>query len=384
MTIPSIPERQAKRPFAKKALSAAICAVALSMGNTALAQDTSGSVRGIVQGAGSNTVVEVVDTSRGTTRSESTGAGGSFDIGGLRPGSYQVRVVQDGRLVDTLEVQVSLGSATSINLATSQSVINEIVTSGRRQAAVDTSIAESGLILDSEFLLEMPIRRDLTSVALLAPGASSGDNRFGNLASFGGASVAENTSFINGLNTTNFRTGVGFTQVPFEFYDTIQVKTGGYSAKYGRSLGGVMNATAKSGSNDWDFGVNAYYDDQLETSPNTFAAANDLDEDSTSTYDVYASGPIIRDRLFFYAMYSDVDRDERYAGIQSERDYTYNNDQGFWGVKLDGYITPDHHIEYTHFTDERTGMEETFGFDPTTFARGDYLGMNVYEQGGEN
>lgn len=384
MTIPSIPERQAKRPFAKKALSAAICAVALSMGNAALAQDTSGSVRGIVQGAGSNTVVEVVDTSRGTTRSESTGAGGSFDIGGLRPGSYQVRVVQDGRLVDTLEVQVSLGSATSINLATSQSVINEIVTSGRRQAAVDTSIAESGLILDSEFLLEMPIRRDLTSVALLAPGASPGDNRFGNLASFGGASVAENTSFINGLNTTNFRTGVGFTQVPFEFYDTIQVKTGGYSAKYGRSLGGVMNATAKSGSNDWDFGVNAYYDDQLETSPNTFAAANDLDENSTSTYDVYASGPIIRDRLFFYAMYSDVDRDERYAGIQSERDYTYNNDQGFWGVKLDGYITPDHHIEYTHFTDERTGMEETFGFDPTTFARGDYLGMNVYEQGGEN
>lgn len=53
MTIPSIPERQAKRPFAKKALSAAICAVALSMGNAALAQDTSGSVRGIVQGAGS-------------------------------------------------------------------------------------------------------------------------------------------------------------------------------------------------------------------------------------------------------------------------------------------------------------------------------------------
>ena len=153
-------------------------------------------------------------------------------------------------------------------------------------------IAESGLIMSADLLLEMPIKRDLTSVALLAPGASAGDNRFGNLASFGGASVAENTSFINGLNTTNFRTGVGFSQVPFEFYDTLQVKTGGYAAKYGRSLGGVMNATAKSGSNEWDFGVNTYFNDnRLETSPDTYSAANRLDEDTSTTADIYASGP---------------------------------------------------------------------------------------------
>jgi len=379
--------------FVRKSLSAAICSVALLTASVADAQNTDGTIRGVVQGASANTVVEVVSNARGTARSEATSSDGEFDIGGLRPGSYEVRVLQNGAVVDTMVVDVSLGGATTVTMATSESIINEIVATGRRMASVDTSIAESGLVINSEILLELPVRRDLTSVALLAPGATLGDNRFGganisakgnSLASFGGASIAENTSFINGLNTTNFRTGVGFSQVPFEFYDTIQVKTGGYSAKFGRSTGGVMNATTKSGTNEWDFGINAYYDDELETSPNTFAAANDLDINEKTTYDIYASGPILEDRLFFYALYSDVDSEQRYAGIQSGRDYTFTQDEGFWGVKLDGYITPDHHIEYTHFTDEREGIEEVYSFDANTFARGAYLGDTVYDEGGEN
>ena len=384
MTNKSISITRKKVPFARKGLGAAICALALTIGSPAFSQDTDGSVRGIVQGANNSTVVEVVNTSRGTTRSESTNADGEFRISGLAPGSYQVRVLQDGTVVDTLDVNVTLGSSNRITLATTTAVINEIVTTGRRRAAVDTSIAESGLVISAELLLEMPIRRDLTSVALLAPGTTLGDNRFGNLASFGGASIAENTSFINGLNTTNFRTGVGFSQVPFEFYDTLQIKTGGYSAKYGRSLGGVMNATTKSGSNEWDFGFNLYRTSELEHSPNTYLAANSEDENDNDTKDVYLSGPIIKDRLFFYFLYSDEVKDQRYAGIQSERDYDYSVDEEFYGFKIDGYITPDHHVEYTEFKDTRNGIESVYGFDGVTFARGDYLGDTVYSEGGKN
>jgi hypothetical protein len=372
------------KPLLRKGLSAAICALALAVGSPAFSQETDGSIRGAVQGANNSTTVEVVDTSRGITLSESTGSDGEFRIDGLAPGAYQVRVRQGGAVVDTLDVSVTLGSATTVNLATTASAIQEIVVTGARRAAVDTSIAESGLVISSELLLEMPIRRDLTSVALLAPSTTLGDNRFGNLAAFGGASVAENTSFINGLNTTNFRTGVGFSKVPFEFYDTLQIKTGGYSAKFGRSLGGVMNATAKSGSNDWDFGVNLYRTEELEHQPNTYSAANSEDERENDTADIYLSGPIIPDRLFFYALFSNDDSYDRYAGIQSERDYDYNVDEEFYGYKIDGYITPDHHIEYTEFKDTRSGVESVYGFDPVTFARGDYIGDTIYENGGKN
>jgi outer membrane receptor protein involved in Fe transport len=363
----------------------AAAALLFSFASTAYAQEAGGSIRGSVEGASAGTTVEVVDQDRGTRKTQDA-SDGDFRFDNLNPGSYEVRVVQNGAVVDSAVLRVSLGSATEINMATTAEEIEEIITTGTRLAAMDTSIAESGLVIDAAELLAMPIERDMTAVALLAPGTLRGDYRFGdngNVA-FAGASIAENTSFINGLNTTNFRTGVGFSQVPFEFYETIQIKTGGYSAKYGRSLGGVMNAKTKSGTNDWKFGVNAYYVDELDQSPETFAAANALDADSETTFDVYASGPIIKDRLFFYALYSDNAVEQRYAGLQSGRDYDFDQDEGFYGVKIDGYITDNHHLEYTAFSDERTGVEASYAFDPVTRTRGAYIGDTLYERGGDN
>lgn len=363
----------------------AAVAILLGLSTTALAQQSGGSLKGAVTGATSGTVVEVVDQSRGITKSEDA-SGGTFRVDNLPAGKYTVRVRQNGSVVDSIDVTVSLGASTTVRMATTVEAIEEIVTTGSRVAAMDTGIAESGLVINASELIELPVQRNMTSVALLAPGTSRGDYRFGtngNVA-FAGASIAENTSFINGLNTTNFRTGIGFSQVPFEFYDTLQIKTGGYSAKYGRSLGGVMNAKSKSGTNDWDFGANIYYESEINSSPETYLAANDLDEDDEMVMDVFVSGPILRDRLFFYALYSDDNNDQRYAGLQSGRDYDYSEDSGFWGVKLDAYLTEDHKLEYTAFSDERTGVEAVYGFDPVTQQRGTYRGDTLYERGGDN
>ena len=362
----------------------------LGFAATANAQQSAGAIRGTVEGATPGVVVEVVNLRRGITKTESVQADGEFRFDGLPTGEYDVRVLSDGRVVDSETVNVSLGGTVSINMGATAELIEEIVTTGKRLSAVDTSIAETGLVIDSAELLELPVQRDLTAVAMLAPGASLGDYRFGRngqtggIVSFAGASIAENTSFINGLNTTNFRTGVGFSEVPFEFYDTLQIKTGGYSAKYGRSLGGVMNARSKSGSNDFQAGVNVYYETQTDQSPNTYLAANDLDDESDTTFDVFASGAIIQDRLFYYLLYSDNTTDQKYAGIQEGRGYDYEVDQGFWGGKIDAYITDGHHLELTAFTDKRTGVESVFGFDPTTGQYGAYLGDTNYEDGGDN
>src|SRR3546814_16494359 len=63
----------------------------------------------------------------------------------------------------------------------------------------------TGIAIDLQDLTaRMPLGRSLTDAALLAPTATAGDTTFGNLASLGGASVAENAYYINGLNITNF------------------------------------------------------------------------------------------------------------------------------------------------------------------------------------
>src|SRR3546814_6189045 len=73
--------------------------------------------------------------------------------------------------------------------------------------------------------------------------------------SLGGASVAENAYYINGLNITNFDNYLGSAPVPFEFFRSVEVKTGGYQAEYGRATGGIINAVSKAGTNDLTVGL---------------------------------------------------------------------------------------------------------------------------------
>ena len=51
---------------------------------------------------------------------------------------------------------------------------------------------------------------------------------------------------------------MGGSAAPFEFYDQIQLKTGAFSAEFGRATGGVINAVTRRGSNDFEFGVLSY------------------------------------------------------------------------------------------------------------------------------
>jgi hypothetical protein len=367
-----------------KMLKAMVVFASVWVATAGLADDTTGLLRGRVVGAGDQVTVENVD--RGV--SYSTGVdGGSFSLRSLPPGEYKVVLQAGGKTIDEQVVNVSLGSATAVTLG---AAMEELVVQGQRVAAVDTAIAESGLVISTEELEELPVARSLNSVTLLAPGVIRGDNAFGSNTSFAGSSVAENTSYINGLNTTNFRNGLGFSVVPFEFYESIQVKTGGYSAKYGRSTGGVINSITKSGSNEFKMGVNAYMDGLAGTGKDTYGAYNDKDVSKGQTYDVWASGALWKDKIFFYVLGSEVKDEFASYGKLSGLAYFGDNSTSFWGGKIDAYITDDHHIEYTAFTDKRSLKEYPYLYDyeeengSVRDALGASFGTTTYKRGGDN
>jgi len=354
---------------------------------TAIADDTTGLLRGRIVGTpAADVAVENID--RGLVY-RTTASDGSFRIGNLPPGEYTVTLTEGGSVIDQQIVEVKLGSSTSLTMG---SAMEELIVQGARVAAVDIAIAESGLVISTEELQELPVGRSLSSVTLLAPGVIRGDNAFGSNTSFAGSSVAENTSYINGLNTTNFRNGLGFSTVPFEFYDTIQVKTGGYSAKYGRSTGGVINSITKSGSNEFKMGVNAYQSGLATTGKDTYGAYNDKDVSRGQTYDFWASGAIWKDKIFFYVLGSEVANEFESYGKLGGLAYFSDNSSTFWGGKLDAYITDNHHFEYTAFSDEADYEEDIYNYtyeedeDGSNIrdAVGDYFGTTIYSRGGDN
>ena len=74
-----------------------------------------------------------------------------------------------------------------------------------------------------------------------------------------GASDGENVYLIDGVNTTNIQNGGVGKSFQMDFVEEVQVKSSSFEAEYGGALGGVINAVAKRGSNNWHGSLVTYY-----------------------------------------------------------------------------------------------------------------------------
>ena len=353
--------------------------------STVLADNNSGGISGSVIGAQGGAVV-VKNAATGREVTISTDSSGNFRLSNLAIGEYIVSVGDELRTV-----VVQIGSDTKVTLG--QSISEVLVMGGKLDPIVDTQSSGTSLNISALELSRIPLPQSVTAVALLAPSTTAGDSRFGNLASFGGSSVAENTMYINGLNVTNFRNGLGFSSVPFEFYEAFEVKTGGYSAEYGRSTGGVINAVTKSGTNEFEFvlDINASFDSLRETSPNTKLPSgemygyNSADSYGNTNVSLSASGPIIQDKLFFYAMYNPRDIESKSTNGGGDTYFNAKADDAFWGAKVDWYINDNHRLEYTMFSDANDSVTTSAAYDLKTTTVGDPTGViSTTSSGGEN
>lgn len=377
----------------------------LLMVQSAQAQDyTTGSIEGtiyntagdVVEGA---TVVARSDA-RGTTATSVTDEQGRYRLPRLQIGSYSIEVIAAD--YDTLfeSTSVSVGSTKNLGLIVTGGGVDEVITTAVKQNSYDFEVSSTGLVVDvTETFERTPLPRSLAALTLLTPGATEGDSAFSSqggssLVSLSGASVAENTYYVNGMNVTDVRNFTGGSTVPFEFYQQVETKTGGFAAEFGRATGGVSNAVTKSGSNELHFGANFYYQPDIgSTSPNTLFSVNDLDERESLEANFYISGPIIKDRLFAYVMASprqrtasatgrgyssniatdangnelrdangyvtDVTLTQNAFGSRTDR----TNDSPFFGAKLDFNISDNHTLEGTWFRDRATIVDRNFNID---------------------
>ena len=77
--------------------------------------------------------------------------------------------------------------------------------------------------------------------------------------SVGGSSGPENNYILDGVNTTDPAFGGSGANLPFEFVQEVEIKTGAYGAEYGKSTGGIFNVITKSGGNEFHGDVFGYF-----------------------------------------------------------------------------------------------------------------------------
>ena len=384
----------------KRGLKRSALSFALGMcfaGGIQAQTNTAGAVGG--QAAAGDTIT-ISNPATGFSRTITVGADGQYRFSAVPIGKYTV--TRNGG--SPRNITVNVGTSANVNYAVTApgeaATLDTITVVGQAVNPVDVSSVESTTILTAEQLAKIPVARDTTSVALLAPGTVRGDGAFGNLASFGGSSVAENQYYINGFNVTNSFRSLNFSKVPFEGIAEQQVKTGGYGAEFGRSLGGVVNQITKRGSNDFTAGGNFYWaPEDLREDVKDVYYANPLvpsdmgllqennSQDSADAWNanLWAGGALIKDRLFAYGLVS-YSRSEttNFGNI----DAFTNNDSSVktpgWLVKLDWNINDSNLLEFTSFSDEQKSKTSVYSNTPGSLARGTYQGKLIDEQGGDN
>lgn len=339
--------------------------------------------------------VTIVSNEQGFSRNATVGSDGSFRVPALAAGTYTVTVTTPDNppaTVNNVAITPGTNNAYTFTVGGTETAAGEggsdIVVTGRAERRNDFASTTGGLTIGnvSQLLNTTPIARNQTALILLSPGATAGDTTFGNLASIGGATVAENQYYVNGLNVTNFRNFLGSNNPPIEFYQSTDIKLFGLTAEYGRALGGFTSTVTKSGSNTFKAGmIVAYSPDALrDDAPNTYATRNDraVVEDVEANF--YLSGPIIKDRLFFYGLYNPNYNKTVGTSITGGQRLTQTNNSPFFGGKLDFIIADGHRLEGTYFRNAQTVKTNYDAYLPATGAIGTTLGTTISKSGGDN
>ena len=354
--------------------------------------------------AGATVTVRSVD--QGFSRTATTGRDGTYQIPELPSGTYAFTVEASDYGTYT-EERVPLASGNASNrfrLSSSDVMVDaDITITGQRVATSDFDRTTTGSVIDvAELSTRVPVGRNIQSIIQLTPGVAPGSGAFGGLASVNGGAVSENAFYVNGLNITDFRKGLGAVEVPFDFYKTVETKTGGYAAEFGRSTGGFINATTKSGSNEFHGGVLfSWNPDELRSlAPDTRGSDNDSSKSNSRTMTAQLGGPIIKDHLFFYGLYQARDVSSSAGGKQyisptlfrgTSRSY-YSTHSPFYAGKIDAVITDGQRLEFTYFNTSGEGTNRTYGNTVTNANRFDYINNidgpftsnNFSSYGGEN
>ena len=280
----------------------------------------SGTVTDASGSAVANATVSVKNTSTGIVREVTSDAAGLYAVPNLPPAVYDVSATATGfsTLVQT-GITLTVGAQQTLNIAMKVGQVSENVTvSGEAPQVELTSSAISGEVNETT-VRELPLNgRDWSSLSVLEPGVigirtqttttgtvSRGNRGFGNQLSVTGHRPTENNYRVNGITVNDYSNGspgsVQGSQLGVDAIQEFSVLTANYTAEYGRTSGGVINAVTKAGTNS--FHGDAYWflrDEGLDALPVFATAGKPNPFFHRNQFGGSAGGPIQKGKTFIF------------------------------------------------------------------------------------
>jgi len=272
--------------------------------------DTTSSIKGIVNVQGA--VVSATHQPTGSTKSKTSADGGFFLSNLLIGGPYKVTVSAPGYGSQSIDgIYLTLNETTNLEVTLVSTSLEEITVTA--QAGQGSIRMGTGTFLDRDALDGIPtVNRSIADFAKLDPRVSinTGSSRYSEISVMGQNNrfndfTIDGVSFNDpfGLNANGF--GSMRNPVGMEFVDQMSVDVTPFDVSRGNTTGGSISTVTKSGSNDFHGSV--FFIQRDEDNIGEDPDGNEFPEFSEETQGFTFSGPIIKDKLFFFVGYEEFE-----------------------------------------------------------------------------
>ncbi len=295
----------------RKSLASLLSLALLCLAGPASAQRVTGTVAGSVKDDSGAVLPGATITIKGPnivgTQTTTTNEHGLYRFAALPPGSYDLSFALTGfGTLNRQAVKVSLGATIEENASLKVSAMTEEITVTGEAAVVDTQTNQVGTNYDKDWVRNAPVPRfSMFDLLAAAPGISQSVQGSTSMSAFG-SGTDENSFQIDGTNLTSAATGGAWPYPNTDAIEEIEVLSLGAPAEFGNLTGAVLNIVTRQGTNEFHGDANFYFQSDNLTNSNTSAAEDGgFPFHREHFYDITGqlSGPIIKDKLFFFASY---------------------------------------------------------------------------------
>ena len=256
-----------------------LAAIIFACSIVTLAQNPNATVNGRVTDPAkaiiANVAISVINSGTNITYKGQTNETGSYSVTDLPPGTYRMEVEKLGfKTVIKPDVVLHVQDALEVNFEMALGSVSQTVTVEAGAPTVQLTTSSISDVVTSTTVRELPLNgRSWTDLATLQPGVNVIENQvsfavnadrgirgFGTQATLSGERPQQNNYRLDGISMNDYANGAPGSVIGGNLgVDAIQefsVLTGNYSAEYGKTSGGVINAITRSGTNQ--FHGNAY------------------------------------------------------------------------------------------------------------------------------
>src|SRR5262245_40310404 len=289
--------------------------------SSAFAQFDTATVLGTVRDANSAVMPGVTVTLKNNdtaiTAFVQTDGDGNFQFTNVKIGNYRISAEKQGfstAVAEKVIVTVNARQRVDLTMQTGQVTESVIITDAAQLLETDSS--GRGQVVQREQIVNLPLNgRSYANLALLTPGvresSQNGITTAGREAAFNvnGLRNTVNNFLLDGVDnnaygTSNQSFSSQVVQVSPDAVQEFKVQTNTYSAEFGRSAGAVINASYRSGTNQFHGSLWEYHRNTVLNAVGFFKPAGNIKPPLIrNQFGFTFGGPIIKDRTFFFLDY---------------------------------------------------------------------------------